>query len=509
MPRRAGKRVLAAVLFTDIVDSTTIAERLGDARWKELIARHHHIVRRELKRSGGKELDTAGDGFFASFAEPASAIRCACAATETVRQLGVEIRTGIHFGECEQVGGKLGGMTVVVGARVMSLGGPGEVLVTGTTRELVGGAGFGFEDRGRHSLKGVAGEWHVFEVANVDGVPKARPLDVEEAERRLADIRPARLRSRIGALIGAVVAVVLGALAVVALRGGDEAPPPLRRIPIDSVGRIDPGTGLIESSIDVGSEPTVVAVADEWAWIASLEAGTLSRFDLARQIQKNLSPEGHPSALTIDGSGFLWILNGFEATLVRVDPQRVVADQRISVSTGVRDLASGEGALWVTNADERTLTRVDLVTGSKDSRSVAAIGEPDGVAVSEGTAWVAGSDGLIGIDARSLEQTANWPLRFPGGKVAAGEGYVWVTHLSNDQVAKVDAATGRAVYLAVGNGPIDVAIGGGAIWVTNSLDGTVSRIDPATNDVRQIRVGGSPEGVAFGRGSIWVAVHAR
>ena len=101
------------------------------------------------------------------------------------------------------------------------------------------------------------------------------------------------------------------------------------------------------------------------------------------------------------------------------------------------------------------------------------------------------------------------PAFAPGGKVAAGEGYVWVTHLSNDQVAKVDAATGRAVYLAVGNGPIDVAIGGGAIWVTNGLDGTVSRIDPATNDVRQIRVGGSPEGVAFGRGSIWVAVHAR
>ena len=95
MRRRSGTRMLAAVLFTDIVDSTAVASRLGDARWKELIARHHAIVRRELKRFGGKELDTAGDGFYASFSEPASAIRCACAATESVRELGIEIRTGV------------------------------------------------------------------------------------------------------------------------------------------------------------------------------------------------------------------------------------------------------------------------------------------------------------------------------------------------------------------------------------------------------------------------------
>src|SRR5512132_798605 len=143
MRRRSGTRVLAAVLFTDIVDSTAVAGRVGDARWKEVIHRHHAIIRRELRRHGGRELDTAGDGFFASFTEPAAAIRCACAATESVRQLGIEIRTGVHFGECEQVGGKLGGVSVVVGARVMALGGPGEVLVTRTAQELVAGAGFG------------------------------------------------------------------------------------------------------------------------------------------------------------------------------------------------------------------------------------------------------------------------------------------------------------------------------------------------------------------------------
>jgi len=107
---RRGTTNLAAVLFTDIVNSSAIATRLGNARWKELIARHHHAVRRQLKRFGGRELDTAGDGFFASFADPASAIRCACAAADDVRQLGIEIRAGVHFGSVEQSGGKLAGI---------------------------------------------------------------------------------------------------------------------------------------------------------------------------------------------------------------------------------------------------------------------------------------------------------------------------------------------------------------------------------------------------------------
>ncbi|HEX6401454.1 MAG TPA: adenylate/guanylate cyclase domain-containing protein, partial [Actinomycetota bacterium] len=201
MRRRSGARSLAAILFTDIVDSSTQAARMGDQRWKELIARHHAIVRRELKRYGGRELDTAGDGFFASFGEPAAAIRCACTSAETVRQLGIEIRTGVHFGECEHSGGKLGGLTVVVGARVMSLGAAGDVLITGTTRELIGGAGFGFEDRGRHALKGVEGEWHVFAVTEVDGAPRPPPIDAHEAEERRAAVQPARaLRRRTGLL---------------------------------------------------------------------------------------------------------------------------------------------------------------------------------------------------------------------------------------------------------------------------------------------------------------------
>jgi class 3 adenylate cyclase len=147
-------RILATVLFTDIVDSTAKALELGDASWRELVSEHHERVRRELARNRGQELDTAGDGFFASFDGPARAIRCACAVRDAVRELGIEVRAGLHTGECEQIDDKVGGIAVITGARIAAAGGPGDVLVSATVRDLVAGSGIEFEDRGLHALKG-------------------------------------------------------------------------------------------------------------------------------------------------------------------------------------------------------------------------------------------------------------------------------------------------------------------------------------------------------------------
>jgi class 3 adenylate cyclase/streptogramin lyase len=508
MGPRSARRVLAAVLFTDIVDSSVVAGHVGDARWKELIARHHAIVRRELKRYGGRELDTAGDGFFARFTEPAAAIRCACAASESVRQLGIEIRAGAHFGECEQVGGKLGGLTVVVGARVMALGGPGDVLVTGTARELAGGAGLGFEDRGRHSLKGVDGTWQVLAVTEVDGAPRSGPADPKEAQQRLADVQPSRLRSRTRLVVGALIALAAGAaITSFALLGGNEEPTSLERIPPDRVGTIDPSTNAIETALNVGSKPTGVTVGADAAWITRLEAEILSRVDLASEEVETLSTHGHPAAIGLDDKGFVWVLNGFEATVVRIDPRRMVIEDTFELPTGTKDLAVGEGAVWVTNADERTVTRLDLVTRDNEVVELSGIGMPDGVAVGDGAVWVAGSGGVAKVDSQSRDVLGTWPLRFPASEVAVGEGAVWVTHQADDHVSKVDEATGASTYIPVGNGPAEVAVGGGAVWVTNSLDGTLSKIHPKTNNAETIHLGSSPEGVAFGDGSVWVAVH--
>ena len=159
-------RVLATILFTDIVGSTAKAAELGDRRWRELLEEHHGVVRRLLLRHRGTELDTAGDGFFASFDGPARAIRCGRSITESVRELGLEVRVGVHTGECERMNGKVGGIAVHIGARVASEAGPGEVVVSSTVKDLVAGSGIEFRERGVAELKGVPGEWRLFAVAD-------------------------------------------------------------------------------------------------------------------------------------------------------------------------------------------------------------------------------------------------------------------------------------------------------------------------------------------------------
>jgi class 3 adenylate cyclase len=164
-PSPEPDRVLATVLFTDIVGSTERAVELGDRRWRELLERYYTLVRSELVRFRGREIDTAGDGFFATFDGPARAIRCACAIRDAVKRLDISIRAGVHTGECEVMGSKVGGIAVHIGARVVAQAGPGEVLVSSTVKDLVAGSGLRFVDRGPHVLKGVPGEWRLF-VAN-------------------------------------------------------------------------------------------------------------------------------------------------------------------------------------------------------------------------------------------------------------------------------------------------------------------------------------------------------
>jgi class 3 adenylate cyclase len=226
MSPKRGSSVLVTVLFTDIVGSTEIAAELKDRRWRDLVQRHHAVVRRELKRAGGKELDTAGDGFFASFQRPADAIRCACRISDEVRELGLEIRAGLHLGEAEILEGKVGGIAVNVGARVMGVAKGGEVLVSSTLRDAVAGSGFDFADHGTHRLKGIEGEWRLYEVTSLDGARRSLPLTAEESRtrREFTEAIPVhRRRDRVlaGVAGGLVVALVVAGGLTNALGGGD------------------------------------------------------------------------------------------------------------------------------------------------------------------------------------------------------------------------------------------------------------------------------------------------
>ena len=176
-------RILATVLFTDIIESTTKLAEVGDRRWRELLHQHHALVRRQLVRFAGREIDTAGDGFFASFDGPARAIRCACAITKAVRNLGLEVRAGLHTGECELVDGKMGGIAVHIGARVAAKASPGEVLVSSTVKDLVAGSGIRFSERGAAELKGIPGEWRLY------SVDELAPAQREQTSARRQNLR--------------------------------------------------------------------------------------------------------------------------------------------------------------------------------------------------------------------------------------------------------------------------------------------------------------------------------
>ena len=169
--------MLATVLFTDIVGSTKNAAALGDRRWRDLLAGHNGVVRCELARFRGREIKTAGDGFFAAFDGPARAVRCACAVSQGMQSLGLEVRAGLHTGECEIMGDDMGGIAVHIGARIAALAAPGEVLVSSTVKDLVAGSGLSFRDHGA-ALLGVPGEWRLF-LSDDDG--RASPPELNPA----------------------------------------------------------------------------------------------------------------------------------------------------------------------------------------------------------------------------------------------------------------------------------------------------------------------------------------
>jgi class 3 adenylate cyclase len=184
-----SERMLATVLFTDIAGSTERAAMLGDERWRRLLESHDELVRRRLTAFRGVEIKTLGDGFLATFDGPGRAIRCACAIREDVGELGVEVRAGVHTGECEVIGSDIGGTAVHIGARVIGRAAPGEVLVTGAVRDLVVGSGIEFADRGTHNLKGVPGEWQLLEVTAT--ASSTAPFTASRSARDRRTHRPA------------------------------------------------------------------------------------------------------------------------------------------------------------------------------------------------------------------------------------------------------------------------------------------------------------------------------
>jgi streptogramin lyase len=518
-------RKVQTVLFTDIVGSTQLAAELEDRRWRALLHRHHAIVRRELRRFGGREIDTAGDGFLATFDEPTNGIQCAWAIADAVQAIGLEVRAGLHTGEVEMENGKVGGIAVHTAARIVGHSGPGEVLVSGTLRELAAGSGAAFEDRGRRRLKGVPGTWRVFAITELDGVPRPSGLAPEDAaERRRRATEPGPRTGRLIAVIAVVAAVVAvaGIALLVFVASGEEEQAPR---PGGALIRIDPATNDPEGRIPMRTgwlNESDIAAGEGGVWMIRRLGGSNVLLHVVpgsrRQPARIPLPESTGTRQVIVGERSVWVLSQGPAEYTSLASQVDPATQRVTRTTevggtGIRwdpaGVAVGEGGVWVATTPGR-IARLDPLRGTiVDQRQAAP--SASGLAAGEGAVWVIDnlSDVLLKFDPRTLGLVSRVELPGSADAVVAGEDAVWVLDVDSGTVVAVNPRSDALDDpVRVGGQPADLAVGFGSVWVASPQEGIVSRIDPVTRGVQEIPVGGRPQSVAVDvdESAVWVAV---
>lgn len=483
MPRSSARRRLMTVLFLDIVGSTALAHELGDARWRVVLTSFRAAVRQELKRYGGREQGTEGDSFFATFAEPAQALRAAAAIAGAVQHVGLDVRIGVHTGEVEELDGTLGGIAVHIGARVCALAGAAQVMVTSTVKELVAGSGALFDDAGEHELKGVDGLWHTHLLRSIELVVPP-PLQPDVAAERIAGLAAPRSRRRYwAAAAAAAVLAVAAAIAGVLVTHGSSKP--LAKI---TLVQLDPQTGAV---------------------VRTLRDGTFG------------CPCG-ANLFAVDGT--LWERTGRQGDAIAVRDMSSGRTTRVTrAPDGSVDGAVGFGSVWLLRSvagmksGNTTLTnavqRVDELSG----RTVATIplkGAIDGgtIAVGNGAVWALQPDGMLDrIDPATNRLTG----RFVSGAIETQillptGGYEWICECLYHEVLRYDARTRLSKTFHFTEQPWHlVAITTGkhsTLWLMDEQGATLTQIDPETGTPHQpLGLNGTPsEAVQLGD-SIWVA----
>lgn len=501
----APERFLATVLFTDIVGSTELAERLGDRAWRELLGDFYSRVRRHLRRTSGTELDTAGDGLFAAFDSPANAIECAVAVTREVQDLGIAVRCGLHTGEAERLGRKIGGIAVHIGARVAALAAPSEVLVTRTVRDLAAGSSVRFEDRGERELKGIEQPWRLYAV-----VAERATAPASTTAPTGAKVAPMRRRRRPIWARHPRAAGVIGAATALAVAAGGylfvTARPVLSSVDPESVGVIDPERGGVVAQVRVGGQPADLAWGEGAVWVVNTGSDTVSRLDAERlsavdTIQVGAEPEG-----IAVGFGAVWVANSGSGTISQINPATNTVVRSIQAGNGATDVVAAGDSVWVANVIDGTVSRI-----SPDSGEVVAVirvgASPSALAGDEGSVWVTNRDdgAVTRIDIAVGEVVESVNVGSQPSALAVGAGALWVGNAGDGTVSRIDVTSRRVVgTIVVAPQPSGIAVGGDAVWVASGLDGSVARMDPDTGSPRTIRVGSSPQRIAVDDdGRVW------
>ena len=544
MVRRHRERGLVTLLFTDIVGSSEIAVELGDNRWRALQSRHHGVVRRQLKRHDGKEVDTAGDGFFATFESPASGVRCAAAIVSETRELGLDIRAGLHVGEVELTGEKVSGIAVTIAARMCALAGPGQVLVSETIAQMVAGSGLGFAPMGPRELKGVPGTWQVYALVASDGMAMDVPLDTSvavEARERASPPLEQRRTGRMASLGIAATVLSIAGLGLFAWSRSSTPPTPTPSAQTFSgvvVVRVDLNDGTVlpvdvpNVPFDVPAGPVVLTrpsglAGQSFAWILSV-VPTGSRFQLTQVERASGNPVGHtptdgcfpPRPCVVAADSRIWLVvssssQGAFAPGIAVEGIDVTGSKKpvvIPVSSkselgSVSSMVFGDQALWIGDSVLGVLYRVDLKNGFKP-QPLPLSGSVDSLAFGDSYLWIVDrfKGVLWRVDPATERVTGRTQLLGDPDSIAAGGGYVWVTDGSGNGLQKIPPGfDASATSIPVGRHPAAVTYADGAVWVANHDDGTVSKVDPLTNQiVETYPVGIHPSTIAVDGDELWV-----
>jgi class 3 adenylate cyclase len=505
MFHRAPSRGLTTLLFTDIAGSSEIAVELGDHRWRALQARHHAEVRRQLKRHGGHEVDTAGDGFFATFSSPAAGVRCASAIVKAVRDLGLEVRAGLHIGETELSGEKVTGIAVTTAARVSAMAGPGRVLVTSTIVQMVAGSGLEFSDLGARELKGVPGTWELFALAALDDQRVGEPLDPKDAAVARNRSSPSEVpkRSPMRALPLGLAGILVAALAGALLLHRDRS-------------------GSTVTSPTSGAVPT--------ALVALSEGSGDEAFPVALRPERFVT--FGPIVLTggVDSpAAFAWVPSGARPGSLSVAQINRTSGAVVPTSwAGIRStcvcLASSEGRIWYPFATAKTAYAPSGTPGVS-LRGTGLEGEPKNDIVVDKTlgagdvaALVSGGGYLwIGDSATYQVYRINprtsavdrFPLRQSADVLVFGDRHLWVLDSLGGKITRVDPKTGHSLHSYIATGNVQgMAVGGGYVWVTDASANDIQRIpedlQSKSTTIPVGQIGGPPSGVAYDDGAIVV-----
>jgi streptogramin lyase len=490
MVRARANRRLATVLFVDIVDSTRLAADVGDRRWRDFLGEFRRRVRRELKAHGGHEEDTAGDGFFATFDQPARAVRAAAAVLREAHLIGLDVRCGLHTGELERIDGKLGGIAAHIGARTMAHAEPGEILVTATVHDLVTGSKIEFDDERDEQLRGVPGTWHLYRVSAVDGLPLSSPLEIGEAAGRQSAITGSRSMRATWVALGAgamlVIIMVGGSMLARPSEQGGQSPSPSENLPVTLL-RIDATTQEITTQVQdrylALGYPSPLWEVDGNLW--QVTAADAVRRDMltgevAAKVPLPMSTNSAHSVFFAFGS--IWAIGQpVRDQMVRLDPlngREIAVIPLPAIRYG--ELHAGADAIWMLTL-AGTLLELDPLTNELVGEyPVSTETIADGFTVLGNTAWICecslGRVTRFDLDTHQLGQPSQFTQR----------GFV-VPSSSEGSLAGPSSANGEA-------------------WLLDSGAGTVTEIDPATGEAgRPLAVGRSALDVEFGVGALWVA----